>query len=674
MSWFDDFGSEYGFVDYTRSNSYKLGESTITFEIWTKGSYTCEITVTYPDDVKETIYSGPAGTAYWAPSISTAVHEPNSYWMNCLIEYAIVNSENIILAGGKEYETFHIHAEPELLSIDISDSNGHESTFGTYVQYESVFQIKAKIKTLYGSIPSYSRVRLIADGADTDTLTTIDFTKVGDDTYECTLSIPPRAAGHVLVQWRYHDSRCYHPYGDERVVYNSCSYTEECPVAAYSRPKAVIESLYRCDANGNAQYDGSYACAIVNASAIDIGGNGKNTLNVKLKYTASSTATTLYSDGYTAGSSLSISEQKIIFAADTNEEYEVELEAWDRVASSRSTIKYVLRAAPLLDIDKNNNAFGIGTTAGEPNTIRFGQMAIFERGSNLSIYAPNMLDNGDFTNIVDQELSGSDFVFDRWHSDSTITIMDGVGVNVPEGGQMWQVLPLKDYDIQLQISSTYNVTDGVTAIDPNDVYTLAAMTTAGDIQFVSGKISEAPDSGALAMNADETTCTVTLRNGSYTWAALYKGDYHIGNLPTYHPKGYREELRACMRYCQGVDENIMVPAYEGATYYEDTDSGRVYHCSWFLWLPLKVPMRLAKPSIVARTSDAFFYLRLPKMVIRSDTAQSSSLTTQCMSGDMLRINFTCTLTEEKYALADNGISYFSSGDYRTLGYKLDATL
>lgn len=291
-----------------------------------------------------------------------------------------------------------------------------------------------------------------------------------------------------------------------------------------------------------------------------------------------------YTTNNTTESTLLINDQTVIFPVDADTEYIIVGECEDRINTVESTVKYLLKVAPLIDIDRANNAFGFGIIAGDPNTALFGPKIIlrqggifegpatfnqaatfkefttFEQGTNLPMYGYNFLDNSDFTNIVNQGICTSSFVFDRWHGDCTVTEISEnsyhrSGITIPSGGKIWQAVPI--YDTDLNNKSMYN-------LNVKNTLTLAAMTTDGTVHILTGKIDESPSSSVMKMYRSGSTYRygyVELYTGSYKWIALYEGEYNEGTLPAYRSKGYYKELETCRKYCQTSN-------YSGFGYYD----------------------------------------------------------------------------------------------------------
>lgn len=145
----------------------------------------------------------------------------------------------------------------------------------------------------------------------------------------------------------------------------------------------------------------------------------------------------------------------------------------------------------------------------------------------------NLLDNSDFRNPVNQRGQTSytgEYGIDRWRvwNSDTLTVNSGY---ITGNGYVFQ------YFLPSEVQ--------------NRVHTLAAKKTDGSILLYIKNPHEAysvADNG-LGLGLD-TNVVVSLKTGSYLWAALYEGSYTAETLPEYQPKGYGAELAECKRYYQ----------------------------------------------------------------------------------------------------------------------------
>ena len=152
--------------------------------------------------------------------------------------------------------------------------------------------------------------------------------------------------------------------------------------------------------------------------------------------------------------------------------------------------------------------------------------------SQLNNAAPyNWIDNSDFTNLVMQAgLNGkhgtTTYMADRWIViGGTPTYTAGTGVSF--NGTIQQKLefaPTGDVTVIVKTANGY-----ITSKDsPENINTQVSYNTNGSVNFVT-----------IDSNGTDTI----------QWVALYEGNYKdTTKIPTYHPKGYANELAICQRY------------------------------------------------------------------------------------------------------------------------------
>ena len=151
--------------------------------------------------------------------------------------------------------------------------------------------------------------------------------------------------------------------------------------------------------------------------------------------------------------------------------------------------------------------------------------------SQLNNAAPyNWLDNSDFTNLVMQAgLNGkhgtTTYMADRWIvNGGTPSYTQGVGVSF--NGTIQQ---------KLEFAPTGDVT-------------VIVKTTNG---YITSKDSPENINTQVSYFTGTTNYVLIDSNGTDTiqWVALYEGNYKdTTKIPTYHPKGYANELATCQRY------------------------------------------------------------------------------------------------------------------------------
>lgn len=586
VTW-ESFGDEYGYV--TSDDGGTLGEQ-FRIDIYMQYNDICNIYAKLRDDDSEDlIYSGYGGTTtYWTPPLSAASSVTNSRFATYTLRYEFIESDT-----GKSYQrgsytkSFVIPIYPTIASCELTDSSGYLSIFGKYISGLSKLQITltTTIDSSYGAPMSKASVYINGKW-----LQMPSFVINEDRSYTFTMTVSALEVGNQKIQVYVYDTRGAY-----------ASESQTISVLDYSPPAVEITTPYRCNADGEPIYNGPYACVALNATASSL--DNQNTLSAKVTRIETSTGSLAYSDEYAADDTLTITDEKIIFQVSGDEGYTIYGQCWDRINTRVSINKILPKIQPLLDIDRENNAFGFATAASDVNTVHFGVKAYFDQGAafdddvtfeqdvvfngNVTFnqgggavaHAPNLLDNSYFANLVNQGISGSDFVFDRWHGDYPVTINSGVGITIPSGGTIWQILP--------------------TDFRSTGTFTLAAMDTSGTIYSLTGEFANNPSSGPLAMASGYK---VILSEGSYKWIALYEGTYASSSLPPYSFKGYAAELAECKRYCQELYTAWGCGHY--SAFYTSSTSSRYRRA--YIGVPI-TPMRQAIPTIVTDTARFSVY-------------------------------------------------------------------
>lgn len=205
------------------------------------------------------------------------------------------------------------------------------------------------------------------------------------------------------------------------------------------------------------------------------------------------------------------------------------------------------------DVSNNTVAFteaaqDADIASGEKLSVLFGKIkkrfSVVNKLVNGAVY-PNLLDNSDFTNPVNQRGStsysgGGTYCIDRWDIASTATVAvvsDGIKITATTLSGIRQKIE--------------NITDGQLLVfqlcdNADTVYTqaFAASTTQAEYTTDFGKFRFVLNSGGVL------TISILLNAGERTfkWAKLEKGSV----ATPYVPKGYGAELAECLRYFQRV--------------------------------------------------------------------------------------------------------------------------
>lgn len=168
--------------------------------------------------------------------------------------------------------------------------------------------------------------------------------------------------------------------------------------------------------------------------------------------------------------------------------------------------------------------------------------------TQLNNAAPyNWLDNSDFTNLVMQAgLNGkhgtTTYMADRWIViGGTPSYTAGTGVSF--NGSIVQ---------KLEFAPTGDVT-------------VVAGTSEGIITS-----NDYPENIKVQLSYSPSNQVTIDSNGQATiqWVALYEGTYSVVTAPTYHPKGYANELATCQRYyyqVSGLGARVAMGLFNNST-------------------------------------------------------------------------------------------------------------
>ena len=164
----------------------------------------------------------------------------------------------------------------------------------------------------------------------------------------------------------------------------------------------------------------------------------------------------------------------------------------------------------------------------------------------------NLLDNSDFTNLVNQRgitsetsVSAYSYFIDRWvnqTSEARSFTLSTSGIGLPLTTTLLQ--KIEKIEAGKIVTFAIKLSDG----------TIATLT--GTVQYTGDGAwmrfaSIAHSFGDMYMETMNGVMNVVVYNTkviTIEWAALYEGSYTAETLPPYVPKGYTAELVECMRY------------------------------------------------------------------------------------------------------------------------------
>lgn len=219
------------------------------------------------------------------------------------------------------------------------------------------------------------------------------------------------------------------------------------------------------------------------------------------------------------------------------------------------------------DVSNNTVAFSEASQdadiqTGEKLSVLFGKIkkrfSVVNKLVNGAVY-PNLLDNSDFTNLVNQRgeavydyLTGIGYGPDRWQlveakytlASQTVT---SAGSSHTYGSQLRQIIPLEKIKIGDTVTASISTESGI--LNGTAKLELKIDTSVSDLPYVIEQ-----DWGGVKIGCiKENVCHVIVflkenKSVKINWVKLEKG----GVATPYVPKGYGAELAECLRYFQRV--------------------------------------------------------------------------------------------------------------------------
>lgn len=283
----------------------------------------------------------PSTTPSWTPPLTFANTNTTGTSVSVDLYLYTYTSEGTNIGYEKKTITCAIPASVKpSCNFTLEDVTGIDAVYGSPVQGLSKIKVKVSTTLAYSSpITSYA--------------VTIDGTKY--TTAENTTGALKKS-GDSVVTATVKDKR-----GRSSAA---ASYTMK--VQAYT-PAAVSKlTVHRCDADGKLNDRGSYLKAVFSAAVTSLG--SKNTAEYKLRYKKTS-ATSYTTQNFTAlSNTYTVTNHSVIFAAELNSSYDVEVTATDRHGSStRST--QAPTAFTLINWGADGTSMAIGKVAEKGNTL-----------------------------------------------------------------------------------------------------------------------------------------------------------------------------------------------------------------------------------------------------------------------------------------------------------------
>lgn len=187
-----------------------------------------------------------------------------------------------------------------------------------------------------------------------------------------------------------------------------------------------------------------------------------------------------------------------------------------------------------------------------------------ENGIIAATPVKNLLDNGDFTNPINQRgesiySANGAYTIDRW----MMATSDGSGMVAVGDGY----IGLNDSSGYVDIMQIFENATKMTG-KPCTFAVMRNGATAPDIlNFTFGTDASMGFSdgygGLIHFNGDRVYIRATNTGDSWVgflWAAVYEGTYTAETLPPYVSKGYQTEYNNCLYFCEKLDCAFIVAA------------------------------------------------------------------------------------------------------------------
>ena len=359
---------------------------------------------------------------------------------------------------------------------------------------------------------------------------------------------------------------------------------------------------------------------------------------------------------------LSTDEIAIDFDADTDE-FDVGdiIGAVDNVTglSAYATIKKKVLAV-------KNGQFTISL---EPNATKSGSTHVTSGGNGTSgdnafsscVIKPNLLDNSDFGNPVNQRgetvyistTSAIVYTIDRWlHARGTLTCNDGF-INWKSNNAGAYKRLMQRLGTKFTAGKTYTL---AMLVRVNAVSGTVNFRLGNDTSPVSGATKQIKNTTAgfewivfshtVATDIDLPCFDLLVTNTANDYldidlqaAAIYEGEYAADTLPSYQSKGYAAEFMECQRYLYRLSSDAASVTITGGT----RGNGYAY-----FYLPLPVPLRgSGVPTVEHSGVDIYPFVAGSSVEITALTA--SILTSR--NGLMLRATHAYDAAADRDALA-----------------------
>jgi hypothetical protein len=285
----------------------------------------------------------------WTPPLELAKENKTGTSVSIKFTLYTYTSGGTLVGSNTYTKTFAIPSSVKpSCSISVSDETSHYNTFGAYVQGLSKLNV-----TITPTLGQGSPIASYSSKFNNVVYTTSTF-KTGVVT----------TSGAVSITANVTDQRGR----------KSDTATKSLTILEYTAPVVTALAVHRCNSDGTKNDQGGnikveYSCSI---SPL----NNKNTATYKLQYKAANASSFTTVSLSHSTTSYDVSSSKI-FAADTEQSYEIRLLATDKIQTA-TRITSASTAHVIMDFGADGKSIGFGKVAEKENTAEFGLDASFE--------------------------------------------------------------------------------------------------------------------------------------------------------------------------------------------------------------------------------------------------------------------------------------------------------
>lgn len=335
-----------------------------------------------------TIATGVATSTTWTPDIATfAPYLTNATSATCTITCDTYSGSTLI---GSKSTTINLaipaSVTPRITGIAIEDTAGYFDTYGAYVRGKSSLNVSITAETAYGAgITTY------AAGFSSNAMTS-------------------QATNGVDVGIPYETSvnKVSVAVTDTRGRRSTAS--QAIKVEEYNYPTLIGTRAYRYDTTTNTENDESTTIRVhCEGSCTDIGGSGKNTCTVTIRWRQQGASQWTNANIADRGTSFSF-DYDLTDKSETSI-FEISVVVIDQIGSQIENITTISTASPTMDFKSDGKGIGMFCTSEKPGLQLRGDLILdaLKSGENVENYTAFLGANyvGDLISLIEIAIGGT---------------------------------------------------------------------------------------------------------------------------------------------------------------------------------------------------------------------------------------------------------------------------